>query len=142
MKESAAQAFSLIKSRAEKYGIDLESFKKDLHVNAVECAVPKDGPSAGIALATVMLSALIGKKIRSDIALTGEISLSGRVLPIGGIKEKSMGAINKGIKTIVLPEANKQDVSRLPDTIKNKVKYVFVNDIDEVLKVMMIDETE
>lgn len=141
MKESAVQAYSLIKSRAEQYGVDMALFQKDLHINAVECAIPKDGPSAGIALATVMLSALTSKKIRSDIALTGEISLSGRVLPIGGIKEKSMGAINKGIKTIVLPEANKQDVSRLPNTIKSKINYIFVSTIDEVFKVMF-DEAQ
>ena len=126
MKESATQAYTLVKSRAEQYGIDTNLFQKDLHINAVECAVPKDGPSAGIALATVILSAYTGKKIRSDIALTGEITLSGRVLAIGGIKEKSMGAINRGIKKIVLPKANEQDVEKLPDSIKDKIQYTFV----------------
>ncbi len=140
MKESASQAHTLIKSRAKEYGIDEELFNKDLHINAVECAVPKDGPSAGIALTTVILSAYTGKKIRSDIALTGEISLSGRVLPIGGVKEKSMGAINKGIYKVVLPEQNRQDVERLPSAIKSRVEYIFVQTIDEVIKVMIIDE--
>ncbi len=141
MKESATQAYTLVKSRAEQYGIDINLFQKDLHINAVECAVPKDGPSAGIALATVILSAYTGKKIRSDIALTGEITLSGRVLAIGGIKEKSMGAINRGIKKIVLPKANEQDVEKLPDSIKDKIQYTFVENIDEVFKEMIIDET-
>lgn len=140
MKESATQAYTLVKSRAEQYGIDTNLFQKDLHINAVECAVPKDGPSAGIALATVILSAYTGKKIRSDIALTGEITLSGRVLAIGGIKEKSMGAINRGIKKIVLPKANEQDVEKLPDSIKDKIQYTFVENIDEVFKEMIIDE--
>lgn len=141
MKESATQAYTLVKSRAEQYGIDTNLFQKDLHINAVECAVPKDGPSAGIALATVILSAYTGKKIRSDIALTGEITLSGRVLAIGGIKEKSMGAINRGIKKIVLPKANEQDVEKLPDSIKDKIQYTFVENIDEVFKEMIVDET-
>lgn len=142
MKESAVQAHTLIKSRAKEYGIDEELFNRDIHINAVECAVPKDGPSAGIALATVILSAYTGKKIRSDIALTGEISLSGRVLPIGGVKEKSMGAINKGIYKVVLPEQNRQDVERLPIAIKSQIEYIFLQTIDEVIKVMIIDENK
>ena len=141
MKESATQAYTLVKSRAEQYGIDTNLFQKDLHINAVECAVPKDGPSAGIALATVILSAYTGKKIRSDIALTGEITLSGRVLAIGGIKEKSMGALNRGIKKIVLPKSNEQDVEKLPDSIKDKIQYTFVENIDEVFKEMIVNET-
>lgn len=142
MKESAYQAYTLVKSRASEYGINEELFNKDLHINAVECAVPKDGPSAGIALATLILSAYTGKKIRSDIALTGEISLSGRVLPIGGVKEKSMGAINKGIHKVILPEQNRQDVERLPDAIKSQIEYTFVQTIDDVVKVMIIDENK
>ena len=136
MKESAMQALTLVKSRAEKYNIDTTLFQKDIHINAVEGAVPKDGPSAGIALTTRILSVYTNKKIRADIALTGEITLSGRVLPIGGVKEKSMGAINRGIKTILLPKANQKDVEKLSDNIKSKVKYIFVENIDEVFEVM------
>lgn len=140
MKESAQQALTLVKSRAEQYGINQQLFQKDLHINATEGAVPKDGPSAGIALTTLILSVYTQRKIRADVALTGEITLSGRVLPIGGVKEKSMGAINRGISTVVLPKANQKDVEKLSDNIKSKLKYIFVENIDQVFEVMF-DET-
>ncbi|MBQ7652888.1 MAG: endopeptidase La [Clostridia bacterium] len=139
MKESAKEAFTLVRSKAEKYGIPQEAFEKDVHINATEGGVPKDGPSAGVALSTVILSAFTGKKIRSDIALTGEITITGKVLAIGGVKEKSLGALRKGITTIILPSANKADVEALSPTIKDKINYIFVDRIEQVFDKMLID---
>lgn len=139
MKESAQEALTYVKAHQEEYGIDSSLFSKDIHVNATEGAVPKDGPSAGIALTTLILSAFTGRKIRSDIALTGEITLSGRVLPIGGVKEKTMGAIRYGINKIILPLANKRDADELPQSVKDKVEFTFVERVNEVFEVMLYE---
>lgn len=139
MKESAQEALTYVKAHQEEYNIDPALFSKDIHVNATEGGVPKDGPSAGIALTTLILSAFTGKKIRSDIALTGEITLSGRVLPIGGVKEKTMGAIRYGINKIILPLANKRDADELPQSVKDKVEFVFVDRVSEVFEVMLYE---
>ncbi|MBO4534443.1 MAG: endopeptidase La, partial [Clostridia bacterium] len=137
MRESAMTAYSYIKSHAEQYGLDLALFEREMHIHATEGAVPKDGPSAGCALAVVMLSALSGRKVRCDRALTGEISLTGRVLPIGGVKEKSLGALRDGIATILVPQANIKDVEELNDAIKSKANYIYVSDVDTVIKEML-----
>lgn len=139
MKESAQEALTYVKAHQEEYGIDDSLFTRDVHVNATEGGVPKDGPSAGIALTTLILSAFTGKKIRADIALTGEITLSGRVLPIGGVKEKTMGAIRYGINKIILPMANKRDADELPQTVKDKVEFIFVERVNEVFEVMLYE---
>ncbi len=139
MEESAKLAVSVVKSLAEEYHVDKELFKKyDVHIHAPEGAVPKDGPSAGIALTTVILSAFAQRKVTAEKALTGEITLWGRVLPIGGVKEKCLGALQAGITTVLLPVANKKDYAELPETIKSKVKVTFVENIEQVLKEMLL----
>lgn len=139
MDESARLAVSVVKAIAPDFGVDSEDFKKyDIHIHAPEGAVPKDGPSAGIALTTVILSAFTGRKVVNDKALTGEITLWGRVLPIGGVKEKCLGALRAGINTVLLPIGNKVDFMDLPETIKSKVNAIFVTDIREVLDQMLV----
>ena len=139
MRESALTAYSYLKSHAEEYGVDLAQFDKELHIHATEGAVPKDGPSAGCALTVLMLSALTGRKIRADRALTGEVSLTGRVLPIGGVKEKSLGALRDGITTILVPQSNRKDVDELQDAIKSKINYIYVTDVKQVIEEMLCD---
>ncbi len=133
MKESAKTAFSLVRSRSKQYGIDKEMFTSyDLHIHIPEGATPKDGPSAGITLATAILSALTGKKVSRDVAMTGEITLLGNVLAIGGLKEKSLAAFRSGVKTLIIPKENEKDIAEIPDEVKNGVEIVTVSVIDEV----------
>ena len=135
MKESAKAAISFVRSISEKLKIKNDiNEKTDLHIHVPEGAIPKDGPSAGITMATAIASALTGRPVRHDIAMTGEITLTGRVLKIGGIKEKSLGALRAGIHTIVLPRDNKNDLEELPDSVKEQLDFVFVNQADDVLK--------
>ena len=135
IKESAKIALSYIRIHAEEYGIDPEIFEKnDVHVHMPEGAVPKDGPSAGITLCTAICSALTGKKVYGNVAMTGELSLRGKVLPIGGLKEKSLAALREGVVKIYLPEDNRKDYKELPDIVKEKIEFVFVERVDEVLK--------
>lgn len=134
MKESAQTAISCIRSRAVQLGIDGQFYNKtDIHIHVPEGAIPKDGPSAGIAMATAITSALSKIPIRHDVAMTGEITLRGRVLPIGGLKEKSMAAYRNGIHTVIIPEDNFSDVSEFDDVVKDNVHFVPVKKIDEVL---------
>ncbi len=138
MKESAQAALSYIRAHAEKYGIDSEIFSKtDLHIHVPEGATPKDGPSAGITIATAILSVLTGRRVRGDIAMTGEITLRGKVLPIGGLKEKSLAARRLGIKTVVIPEGNRRDLEELPEVVKNEVTFVPVKEVDEVFELLL-----
>ncbi len=133
MKESAQAAMSYIRSHAEKYGIDGEVFAKtDLHIHVPEGATPKDGPSAGITIATAILSALTERRVRGDIAMTGEITLRGKVLPIGGLKEKSLAARRLGIKRVIVPEGNRRDLDELPEVVKDEVTFYPVKEVDEV----------
>ena len=135
MKESAQTATSYLRANAQKYGLDSTAFDKtDLHIHVPEGATPKDGPSAGITMATAILSALTGKKVRGDIAMTGEITLRGTVLPIGGLKEKSLAARRVGIKTVLVPDGNRKDVDELPETVKRDVAFVFVKDVAQVFE--------
>ena len=136
MRESATTAYSYVKSHAEALGIAPEKFERELHIHAPEGAVPKDGPSAGCALVCLIVSALTDRKLRSDRALTGEVSLTGRVMAIGGLKEKSLGALRDGITTILVPEANRPDVEELPKTIRDKVTYIYNTRIEGVLQEM------
>ena len=134
MKESASAAITCIRSRAAKLGIDPEFYtKKDIHIHAPEGAVPKDGPSAGIAMATAITSALTNQPILHSIAMTGEITLQGRVLPIGGLREKSMAAYRNGVKTVLIPQANVPDLAEVDQVVKDHVTFIPVRRIDEVL---------
>ena len=137
MKESARAAISYIRSNADKFGIDESVFENtDIHVHVPEGATPKDGPSAGITLATAILSALTGKKVRRDVAMTGEITLRGNVLPIGGVKEKALAAYRLGINEIIIPDKNVKDLEELPKEISNKIKFIPVSNVNEVFSVV------
>ncbi len=138
MQESARAALSYVRSTFERFGIDeaiLEN--QDIHIHVPAGAIPKDGPSAGVAMATAMVSVLTGVKVRSDVAMTGEITLRGRVLPIGGLKEKTLGALRSGVHRIVIPEKNRRDVSEIPASIRRRVEYIVVKSMDEVLPVVL-----
>lgn len=140
MKESARIALSLVRSRADRYSIPKEKFtENDIHVHIPEGATPKDGPSAGITLATAMLSALSGKKVSRDVAMTGEITLLGRVLAIGGLKEKSLAAFRSGVKTLIIPKENEKDVADIPNEVKDHVEIKLVSEIDEVFALAIVE---
>lgn len=138
MKESAKIAITYARSVAAKYGIDKDfNTKKDLHIHAPEGAVPKDGPSAGVTLATGIISELSGIKVRADVAMTGEITLRGKVLAIGGLREKTMAAYKAGIKTVIVPAANKPDMEEVDERVKANVEFVFAETIEDVLAVAL-----
>ncbi len=142
MQESAHAALTCIRTRAERLGIDPKDFhRKDLHIHVPEGAIPKDGPSAGITLATAMVSALTGKKARHDIAMTGEITLRGKVLPIGGVKEKLLAAHRFGLKTIILSKENEKDLADVPEEVRGELTIHTVETIDEVLN-LALEETK
>lgn len=135
MKESARAAISYIKANAEKYGIDVSEFeKKDIHIHVPEGATPKDGPSAGITMATAILSAFIKKPVRKEVAMTGEITLRGRVLAIGGLKEKALAAYRQGIKKVIIPKANLKDLEEIPEKIRKEMEFTACSKIDEVFE--------
>ena len=138
MKESARAALTYAKSHADRLGIDEEALKDvDIHVHVPAGAIPKDGPSAGVTMATALVSALSKRPARHDIAMTGEITLRGRVLPIGGVKEKILGAVRAGIKTIILPRENEPDLHDLPDEVRKSLQVHLVEDLGEVLSLAL-----
>ena len=138
MKESALTAISYIRSHADEYGINQDVFAKtDLHVHVPEGATPKDGPSAGITIATAILSVFTGKRVRADVAMTGEITLRGKVLPIGGLKEKALAARRMGIKTVIIPDENKREIADLPFVVQKDVSFVPVKCVDEVFRLVL-----
>ncbi|NFH67754.1 endopeptidase La [Clostridium botulinum] len=141
MKESAKAAYSYVRANADKFKIEENFYKnKDIHIHAPEGAVPKDGPSAGVTMVTALVSALSGKKVKHNIAMTGEVTLTGRVLPIGGLKEKSLAAFRAGIDTIIIPKENEKDIEKIPNSIKNKLNIIPVSQVNEVLKNALIGE--
>ena len=139
MKESAQAGISYIRSISEEHGIDRKYFSEhDIHIHIPEGAVPKDGPSAGITMATAMFSAITGKPVRADVAMTGEITLRGRVLPIGGLKEKILAAKNAGIVTVCVPKKNEKDIAEISPEIKKGLEIVYVEHMQEVLDVALV----
>ena len=139
MKESAKAAYSYIRAHREELGIESKFYKdQDIHIHVPEGAVPKDGPSAGITMTTALTSALTGKKAKHNVAMTGEVTLTGRVLPIGGLKEKSLAAARAGIDTIIIPDRNKFDLEKLPSSILSKLTFIPVKTVDEVLEKALI----
>lgn len=139
MKESAKAAVTYIRSHSDKLGIDNEFYKtKDIHIHVPEGAVPKDGPSAGVTMATSLMSALSGKPVNGKVAMTGEISLTGRVMPIGGLKEKSMAAFKSGVKTVIIPKENEPDLDDIDEAVRDGIKFVTVSTLDEVFNCALI----
>lgn len=140
MKESAQAAFSYIRSKVEQWQLDVDFHNKvDIHVHVPEGAIPKDGPSAGITIATALVSALTNRYVSKDVAMTGEITLRGRILPIGGLKEKSLAALRAGIKTIVFPQDNERDLAGIPDSVRQELKFVPLLHMDDVLQYVLLD---
>ncbi|MGN7939640.1 endopeptidase La [Metabacillus sp. 22489] len=143
MKESAQAAFSYIRSRAEELKIDGDFHEKnDIHIHVPEGAVPKDGPSAGITMATALISALTKRPVRKEVGMTGEITLRGRVLPIGGLKEKSLSAHRAGLTKIIIPKENEKDLDDIPESVRNDLTFVLVSHLDEVLKHALTEEKQ
>ena len=143
MKESSKIAVSYVRSVADKYGIDKEFYKKnDIHIHAPEGATPKDGPSAGVTMTTALVSALSGIPVRHDVAMTGEITLHGKVMAIGGLREKTMAAYKSGMKTVVIPKANKPDLEEVDEVVKENLNFVFADNLSEVLETALVKRAE
>ena len=143
MKESAHAALSYIRANAAKLGVAPDFYKtKDIHVHFPEGAVPKDGPSAGVTVCTAMVSALTGVSVRSDVAMTGEISLRGRVLRIGGLREKTMAALRHGIRTVIIPADNERDLEEIDQTVRRQLNFLSASTVDTVLDAALNRQSE
>jgi len=135
MQESARAALTYARAHAASLKIEENFYEKnDVHIHVPAGAIPKDGPSAGITMAVALISALTGRPVRKDIAMTGEITLRGKVMPVGGIKEKVLAAHRAGVKKVILPRENEKDLEEVPQQIKDELKFIFVDHVDEVLK--------
>ena len=135
MKESAKAAITYIRSHADRYGISPDFYKtRDLHIHAPEGAVPKDGPSAGVSMTTALISELSGTPVRRELAMTGEITLHGKVLAIGGLKEKTMAAYKAGVKTVLIPADNEKDLSEIDPVVRKALTFIPCRTLDEVLE--------
>jgi ATP-dependent Lon protease len=140
MQESARAALSYARANVNLFKVKDRLFdSRDIHIHVPAGAIPKDGPSAGIAMATALISALTGRPVSKDVAMTGEITLRGRVLPIGGLKEKALGALRAGIRTVIIPQKNKKDLADIPMNVKRKLKFVPVQNMDEVIALALED---
>ena len=134
MKESAQAALSYVKANAAKFDIDPKIFKDiDIHIHVPEGAVPKDGPSAGVTIATALVSLFSNKKVKHDVGMTGEVTLRGNVLPIGGLKEKSIAAARSGLKTILIPKENERDITDIPELIQKDLSIILINSIEDAV---------
>ena len=143
MKESSKLAVSYVRSIADDYGINRNFYKeKDIHIHAPEGATPKDGPSAGVTMTTALVSALSGIPVRCDVAMTGEITLHRKVLPIGGLREKTMAAYKEGLKTVIIPAGNKGDLDDVDDVVKSGISFVFAEKITDVLDAALTEKPE
>jgi ATP-dependent Lon protease len=143
MTESISAALSFVKARAASYGIKPSIFgRKDIHIHLPEGAVPKDGPSAGIGMVTAMVSTLSGIPVRRDVAMTGEVTLRGRVLPIGGLKEKLLAALRGGISTVLIPQENEKDLAEIPANVRESLNIIPVSHVDDVLRVALSEAWE
>lgn len=143
MEESAQAALSYVRAHASEYGIDPNFFEKtDIHLHIPAGATPKDGPSAGVTMTTALISLLIQKPIRPEVGMTGEITLRGQVLPVGGIKEKMLAAHRAGLKTIFLPKENKGDLDDLPEEVRKSIQFIPVDDVKQILKKAMTPEAK
>ena len=139
MTESAEAAVSYIRSQNERFKLEPDFYKKkDIHIHIPEGATPEDGPSAGVTMATAIISALTGRKVRNDVAMTGEITIRGRVLPIGGLQEKVLAAKKVGIKTVILPKENKKDLDEIMDEIKDGMQFVLAETMEDVLQTALV----
>ena len=143
MKESAQAAFSFAKSRARELGINEDDFNNyDMHLHIPEGAIPKDGPSAGVTMATALASLISGRPVRSDTAMTGELTLTGQVLPIGGLKEKALAAQDAEIRRVIAPKRNEQDIDEIPEHLRKEMEFIFVERIEEVLNEALVPEPQ
>jgi len=134
MKESARAALSWVRSHAGRTGLDFDYYKNDFHLHVPEGAIPKDGPSAGVTMACAFLSVILDRPVRWDVAMTGEITLRGRVMPVGGIKEKVLAAHNSGIFEVILPAENARDLEEIPDPIRKRMHFTFAEHMEQVLE--------
>jgi ATP-dependent Lon protease len=140
MQESARAAMSYVRANLEAFGVKSSFFdNKDIHIHVPAGAIPKDGPSAGVAIATALMSVATNIPVNKDVAMTGEITLRGRVLPIGGLKEKALGALRSGIRTIIVPEKNKKELSEIPANIKRKIEFITVRDMNQVIPIALLE---
>ncbi|HAK05110.1 MAG TPA: endopeptidase La, partial [Firmicutes bacterium] len=139
MKESATIALDFIQANAKNYGIESSMFKeRDIHIHVPEGAVPKDGPSAGVAMTVAIISALTGKAVSSEVAMTGEVTLRGNVLPIGGLREKTLAALRSGIKTVIIPEENKKSVDELAKEVTERLTIIYMQKVDDALEAALV----
>ena len=143
MQESAKAGVSYIRSVASKLKIDPDFYKKyDLHIHIPEGATPKDGPSAGVTMCTAIISTLTGIPARKDVAMTGEITLRGKVLPVGGIREKVMAAHRAGIRKVLLPKDNEADINDIPEGVRNEMEFVLIKNVNDALKQVLVKDEE